>query len=59
VHGQSGRNASISPATRRLMPSGFLDDPAKDQGGSTATIDGLRIINTYVVNGQTNLPNTG
>lgn len=55
VHGQAGRNgvAVLTRTTLMEMACGFAGDPVPEQARVlSVTIDGLRVINAYVVNGR-------
>jgi exodeoxyribonuclease-3 len=55
VHGQAGRNgvALLSRGSITDVADGFSGDPVPDQARVVAaTIDGVRIVNLYVVNGR-------
>ena len=55
VHGQAGRNgvALLSRESMADVAESFVGDPIPDQARVVAaTIDGIRIVNLYVVNGR-------
>jgi exodeoxyribonuclease-3 len=55
VHGQAGRNgvAMLSPSPLLDVIRGFPGDPSPDQARVVAsTLDGVRVVNVYVVNGR-------